>query len=158
MAEPVNITKQLGQLPTKDSENKGVDLCSEEPMFEIKGEGEWFYLNSPLPAKFAKLFASVLNYIDGEYFLITPVEKVKVQVKRHAIVLVDYDFTKGFSNNGDNQDGLTFISSIGTEHAIANTSAVNLLEDAIEIQIERGVIAGLGRACYYRYINQFVTD
>ncbi|MCL1067967.1 DUF1285 domain-containing protein [Shewanella olleyana] len=149
MAEPINIAKQLGQLSTKHSDNNGVELCSETPMLEINGEGEWFYLNSPLPAKFAKLFSSVLNCIDGEFFLITPVEKVKVLVKRHAIVLVDYEA---------NENGLTFISSIGTEHAIANTSAVNLLEDAIEIQIERGVIAGLGRACYYRYINQFVTD
>ncbi|WP_299569434.1 DUF1285 domain-containing protein [uncultured Shewanella sp.] len=150
MAEPINIAKQLGQLSIAHSNNNEVELCSETPMFDINGEGDWFYLNSPLPAKFAKLFSSVLNYIDGEYFLITPVEKVKVLVKRHAIVLVDYDI--------NNQDGITFISSIGTEYAIANISAVILLDDAIEIEIERGVKAGLGRACYYRYINQFVTD
>ncbi len=143
-------SKTQTHLHSKSNIDESAPLCSETPMFDINSEGEWLYLDSPLPAKFAKLFASVLNCINGEYFLITPVEKVKVTVKRHAIVLVDYQL--------DDKDGLTFISSIGTEHAIANISEVALLEDAIEINIERGVKAGLGRACYYRYINQFVTD
>ncbi|WP_119968596.1 DUF1285 domain-containing protein [Shewanella japonica] len=152
MADPINIAEQLGQLsPNNDeSQQSSTPLCSDEPLFNINMQGEWTYLGSPLPKKFAKLFASVLNGIDGKYFLITPVEKVQVTVERHAFVIVDY------IENDDNS--LSLISSIGTEHIINNPSLVRLLEDAIEFPVERGVIAGLGRACYYRYINQFVTD
>ncbi|WP_083698061.1 DUF1285 domain-containing protein [Shewanella sp. UCD-KL21] len=139
--EPLSIASQLGA---------EVDLCSTEPLFDIDQHGDWSYLASPLPTKFAKLFASVLHCIDNEYFLITPVEKVKVSVETHAIFIVDYE---PLANNG-----LTLISSIGTEHQIADIKAVKLLENTIEVPIERGIIACLGRACYYRYINQFVID
>ncbi|WP_227006686.1 DUF1285 domain-containing protein [Shewanella donghaensis] len=138
---PLSIAEQLGS---------DVELCSNEALFDINAKGEWAYLSSPLPTKFAKLFASVLHCIDNEYYLITPVEKVKVNVVNNAIIIVDYIIA---ANNG-----LKLISSIGTEHDMADINMVVLSEEKIEMPIERGITACLGRACYYRYINQFVID
>lgn len=139
--KPISIAGQLGA---------EIDLCSDKPLFDINAQGEWSYLASPLPIKFAKLFASVLHCIDNEYFLITPVEKVKVNVMSNAIIIVDYDVVTNH--------GIKLISSIGTVHDIADISEIVLSENKIEVRIEHGITACLGRACYYRYISQFVIN
>lgn len=48
----------------------------------IAADGTWFYLGTPIgrPA-LVKLFSSVLRRDDGDYFLVTPVEKVGITVE-----------------------------------------------------------------------------
>ncbi len=48
----------------------------------IAADGTWFYLGTPIgrPA-LVKLFSSVLRRDDGDYFLVTPVEKVGLVVE-----------------------------------------------------------------------------
>nr|WP_290544707.1 DUF1285 domain-containing protein [Aestuariivirga sp.] len=48
----------------------------------IAQDGTWFYMNSPIGRKpLVQLFASVLRLdADGKYYLVTPVEKVGIQV------------------------------------------------------------------------------
>jgi uncharacterized protein len=60
---------------------------------EIKRNGQWFYMGTPIgrPA-LVKLFSSVLRRDDdGAYYLVTPVEKVRIRVedKPFLAVLVD---------------------------------------------------------------------
>lgn len=50
---------------------------------EIKRNGQWFYMGTPIgrPA-LVKLFSSVLRHDeDGHYYLVTPVEKVRIRVE-----------------------------------------------------------------------------
>lgn len=50
---------------------------------EIKRNGQWFYMGTPIgrPA-LVKLFSSVLRHDeDGCYYLVTPVEKVRIRVE-----------------------------------------------------------------------------
>lgn len=50
---------------------------------EIKRNGQWFYMDTPIgrPA-LVKLFSSVLRHDDdGCYYLVTPVEKVRIRVE-----------------------------------------------------------------------------
>lgn len=50
---------------------------------EIKRNGQWFYMGTPIgrPA-LVKLFSSVLRHDDdGCYYLVTPVEKVRIKVE-----------------------------------------------------------------------------
>jgi uncharacterized protein len=53
-----------------------------EVLFRIGGDGTWYYLGSPIGRKpLVKLFASVLRKDeDGRTYLVTPVEKVGVEV------------------------------------------------------------------------------
>lgn len=56
--------------------------CGEIDM-EIRGNGQWFYLGTPInrPA-LARLFSTVLRHDeDGHYYLVTPVEKVRIRVE-----------------------------------------------------------------------------
>ncbi|MCA3559866.1 MAG: DUF1285 domain-containing protein [Aestuariivirga sp.] len=56
-------------------------FCGDIDM-RIAQDGTWFYMNSPIGRKpLVQLFASVLRLdADGKYYLVTPVEKVGIQV------------------------------------------------------------------------------
>lgn len=57
------------------------DFCGDIPM-QIKANGQWFYMGTPIgrPA-LVKLFSSILRHDDdGCFYLITPVEKVRIVV------------------------------------------------------------------------------
>ncbi|MDD8057917.1 MULTISPECIES: DUF1285 domain-containing protein [Shewanella] len=129
---------------------EGVVLCSDDVLFHIKANGDWLYLNSPLPAKFAALFSSILHCIDNEYLLITPIEKVKVSVEQHPLILVDY-----LQNTQATQ--LTFSSSIGTQLPPVDIADIIVTDDGIYVPLIRGLTGMLNRACYYRYINEYIS-
>lgn len=124
-------------------------LCTEEVVFKINANGDWFYLGGKLPLKFSKLFASILNRIGEEYFLITPVEKLRVSVEHQALMIVDYH-----SEAGGN---FTLKSSINTEHLVSSFEQFIIAEDSITLTLEREVEARLNRACFYRFIDEFIA-
>ena len=124
------------------------DLCSEAVLFKIDDQGHWFYLDESLPTKFARLFSSILNCINGEYFLITPVEKLKVEVARFPLIAVDYHLLE--------MGRVEVVTALGTQYQIDSIDAFNVKDEEITVLVDRGLVAKLGRACYYRYINQFI--
>ncbi|WOT06508.1 DUF1285 domain-containing protein [Shewanella youngdeokensis] len=124
-------------------------LCADSAIFEIKNNGDWLYQGGALPIKFCTLFASILNRIEGEYYLITPVEKLKVVVASEALVIIDY--------NVDAKGGFTVKSSINTHHYIESFSLFTVTEANINVMTDRGVMAKLNRACFYRFINEFIA-
>lgn len=127
------------------------ELCSDAVLFKIDAQGDWFYLDESLPTKFARLFSSILNHIDGDYFLITPVEKLKVEVAERALIIVDYHLLE--------VGGIEVVTSLDTKHKVDSIEAFEVTDDEITVRVGKGLTAKLGRACYYRYINQFiVTD
>ena len=132
----------------------GVALCSDDILFHIQANGDWLYLDSALPAKFAALFSSILHCIDNEYLLITPVEKVKVTVEAYPFLLVDYQDT---SLDGDSNNQLIFTSSIGTQLSAINIADIIVTDDGIYAPLIRGLVGQLNRACYYRYINEYLS-
>lgn len=126
------------------------DLCDEQVLFKIDSEGHWFYQGSPLPTKFARLFCSILYFQERQYFLITPVEKVKVEVEQEPIKIVDYKVLE----NGQVQ----MTTSLETISTIDSIEALHIYEDKITCRIERDLTASLNRACYYRYIEEFICS
>jgi hypothetical protein len=125
-------------------------LCDDPqaaPLFHIQADGHWHYLGSPLPTKFAKLFSSILYCFDGEHFLITPVEKLRVSVEKMPLVIVAYE---------DGAAGFTLVTSLGSEHEGIQKEDVSLTEDGVFFPLERGLTARLNRACYYRYVSEFI--
>ncbi|MCL1037566.1 DUF1285 domain-containing protein [Shewanella submarina] len=119
---------------------------ADKPMFHIDAEGRWQYLESPLPVKFARLFSSILKCVDGVYQLVTPVERVLVEVELYPLILVDYD-----------KQGSQFkvMTSLGTEF-IVEEQAISCLDENIICSLPDGLSARFNRASYYRFINDFV--
>ncbi|XOV80493.1 MAG: DUF1285 domain-containing protein [Aestuariibacter sp.] len=58
---------------------------------QIKHSGQWFYMGTPIgrPA-LVKLFASVLKKQEQHYYLVTPVEKVGIQVEDVPFVVTEW--------------------------------------------------------------------
>jgi len=66
-------------------------LCENVEM-RIDREGRWFFMNSPIGRKrMVKLFSKVLRLDDdGEYYLVTPVEKIRIEVEERPFLIIDY--------------------------------------------------------------------
>ncbi|RUO36071.1 DUF1285 domain-containing protein [Aliidiomarina shirensis] len=57
----------------------------------IAADGQWFYMNSPIGRHaLVRLFASVLKREGSEYFLVTPAEKVRIQVDDLPFVITTW--------------------------------------------------------------------
>jgi hypothetical protein len=63
--------------------------CGEIDM-RIGADGRWFYMGTPITrAPLVKLFASVLKMEDGRHLLVTPVEKLGIQVEDAPFAAVE---------------------------------------------------------------------
>ena len=67
------------------------DLCEGVEM-RIDREGNWYYQNSIIGRdKLKILFSRILKFENGNYYLVTPVEKVIVKVDIAPYMIVDYE-------------------------------------------------------------------
>ncbi|MCO6393361.1 DUF1285 domain-containing protein [Aliihoeflea aestuarii] len=85
------------------------DFCGDLDM-EIKADGTWFYMGTPIGRMpLVQLFSSVLRKDeDGRTYLVTPVEKVGIRVEDAPFLAVEMDA----SDVGENQV-LTFRTNVG---------------------------------------------
>lgn len=108
------IRKAAGDEITKNSGLPPVHLwnppfCGDLDM-EIKADGTWFYLGTPIgrPA-LVNLFSSVLRKDeDGDTYLVTPVEKIRIRVVDAHFLGVDL-----IMSEKDGEQTLSFQTNIG---------------------------------------------
>ena len=69
-------------------------LCENVEM-KIDRNGRWYFMNSPIGReRMVKLFSKVLRLDkDGEYYLVTPVEKIRIEVEERPFVIIDYQLS-----------------------------------------------------------------
>ena len=93
----------------------------------IARNGTWFYLGTPIGRfELVKLFSSILKVEDGKYFLVTPVEKVGIQVDDAPFIAVDFNEIK---INGEK--ALKFETHVG-DQVIANAkNPIRVERDAV---------------------------
>ena len=102
------------------------DLCEGVEM-KIDREGNWFYQGSIIGRdKLKILFSRILKFEDGNYYLVTPVEKVLVKVDLAPYMIIDYEVDLDHENiilktNLDlsiplNQEHKLEVKKIGDEH------------------------------------------
>lgn len=79
-------------LPPVDKWNP--DFCGDMNLV-IKRDGQWWHEGTPFTrAKLVKLFSSILKKEDNNYFLVTPVEKIGIQVEDVPFVIIDANTTE----------------------------------------------------------------
>jgi hypothetical protein len=115
------IQKQISAAGGKDKkalppvEQWNPDFCGNMNLV-IKRSGQWWHEGTPFTrAKLIQLLASVLKKEGDDYFLVTPVEKIGIQVEDVPFVIIDAN------DNGDiievsTQTGDTF--SLSEEHPV----------------------------------------
>jgi hypothetical protein len=83
----VALAKVRGKLPSRPLPK--LNVCGDIGL-KIGRDGTWSYQGSPITRKpLVKLFASVLRKEDSGYFLVTPVEKVPIEVEATPFVAVE---------------------------------------------------------------------
>ncbi len=136
-------------------ENWHPEFCGELDI-EIKQDGTWFYLGTPIGRiALVQLFSSVLRKDeDGQTFLVTPVEKIKIRVEDAHFIAVEVDI----AGEGDNQI-LTFRTNVGD---VVEAGHDHMLRFAHEDETQgvkpyltiRGRLEALvGRSVMYELVN-----
>ncbi|MHA7866785.1 MAG: DUF1285 domain-containing protein [Salipiger thiooxidans] len=129
-------------------------FCGDIDM-RIARDGTWFYLGSPIGRfELVKLFSSILWREGDEYFLVTPVEKVGIQVDDAPFLATDFEV----SGEGEAQE-LTFRTHVGdeavagAEHPIRVTRDPETGEPAPYVLIRRNLEALIDRKSFYRLVD-----
>lgn len=90
-----DLLQQIGDQKHPPVERWNPPFCGDLNM-QIRRTGDWFYEGTPIgrPA-LVKLFANVLKREGDDYFLVTPVEKVGLQVEATPFIAVGADLVDG---------------------------------------------------------------
>lgn len=121
----------------------------------IARDGTWFHEGSPINRHaLVQLFSSILKTEDGEYFLVTPVEKYRITVEDVPFVAIDVDV----DGNGTEQT-LTFTTHVGDvvtagrDHPIRITQNPETGEPSPYVEVRAGLEARIDRKSFYRMIE-----
>jgi len=122
----------------------------------IDPHGDWYHEGTRIERRpLVNLFASILRREDdGEYYLVTPVEKWRIQVEDAPLLAVDMDI-------GGEGDSRKIVFTLNTGRAVPLDAGhplhVNLDDRSGEprpyLRLERGLSARLSRALFYRLVD-----
>ena len=121
----------------------------------IHRDGRWSHEGDPIRrAALVRLFASILRReADGEYYLVTPVEKWRIKVEALPLHVVDFDL----ANPGSSEQQVWITTNTGQRACIGHDHAL-FFADAGEpgipaVELSHGLAAQFGRAAWYRLVD-----
>jgi len=124
---------------------------------KIMRDGTWFYEGSPIGRKpLVKLFSTVLRREEDGFYLVTPVEKVPIEVEGEPFIAV------AMTREGDGPDQrLTFTTNVDDEVAAGPGHAIGFSAEpegglAPFVEVRDGLRARLSRAVYYELADMTV--
>ena len=146
--------------PGRDAAKLDAALFCGDIDIRIAADGTWFHEGGPIGRKkLVKLFASVLKRDDdGDYWLVTPVERARIQVDDAPFVAVELEAT------GEGRDQrLTFRTNIDAEVTADRDHALNFRlraggEPAPYLALGGGLTALAIRSVYYELVALGVTE
>ncbi|UYP29109.1 DUF1285 domain-containing protein [Pseudomonas sp. Z8(2022)] len=160
MSDPGKAGDLLAQIPK--GEGKGLppvhlwnpDFCGDIDM-RIARDGTWYYQGTPIGRKpMVRLFSTIIRRDGDDYFLITPVEKVGIQVEDAPFVAV----TVQVEGEGEAQV-LRFTTNVedevvaGDEHPIRVQIDLVTLEPSPYILVRRNLEALIHRNVFYQLVD-----
>ena len=125
-----------------------IDMC-------IKADGTWWYQGSVIarPA-LVKLFAGILRHENDQYFLVTPVEKVRIRVEDAPFLVVDADIEQP----GTPAQRVHLRTLTEDCFALGNDHPLKIVSGSKEVRpyvlVRDNLWALLSRACYYRLASE----
>jgi hypothetical protein len=153
--------EKLGeQLPTRQT--KGPPLHLWQPPLSgdidivIQRDGRWFHEGGLIQRKaLLGLFASILRReADGEYYLVTPVEKWRIRVESLPLLIVDFDIEAA----GCADQCLRVTTNTGQRYSVGSDYPLHFpgpdADEAIPaIGLDNGLAARFTRAAWYRLVE-----
>lgn len=119
--------------------------CGEMDLI-IRADGTWVHEGTPIgrPAM-VRLFAGILKREGDRFYLVSPVEKIGIQVEDAPFLAIDADIAP---------DAITFITSVGDRVTAGADHAITLRGTADEprpyVHVRAGLEALIDRKTFYR--------
>lgn len=149
-----SLSQQLGEQSSKNIKKlPPVELwdppyCGEINLL-IKADGSWFYNGTVFKRlSLVKLFASVLKKEGDDYFLVTPVEKVKIQVEDAPFLLTQWHWLDENKKDMVVQTNLDDEFILNEEHPLTVNDKGELY-----VIVRRNLLAKVHRNVYYQWID-----
>lgn len=113
----------------------------------IDRQGTWFYGGSRInrPA-LVKLFASVLWQDDGDYYLITPAEKVRIQVEDQPFVVTQWQRLEN--------DAIEVTTNTDERYQLSSAFPLIIDNKLPAVKIRDGFLARVHRNVYYQWAEE----
>jgi hypothetical protein len=156
--EPDKLAKQfqdeIGAIPEPSLPpvEKWNPAFSGDMDMRIARNGQWFYKGSPLQRQaLVKLFSTILKRDeDGDYYLVTPVEKFRIQVEDAPFV------AHSLEREGEERDQILWLTNnvgdrfrIDDEHPLIVETAPGSDEPAPYVRVRRNLDALVERQTFY---------
>ena len=130
-------------------------FCGDIDM-QILRDGTWLHEGKPIRRKaMVQLFASILSREDdGDYYLVTPVEKVRIQVQDCPFIVVLME------NKGESEtQQISFITNLDesfildSDHPLRVTTDPDTDEPHPVVHVRSGLNGLLGRNVFYQLVE-----
>lgn len=157
-AEPPQMLRGLAEIQAEAASGRRLPPvekwnpphCGSIPM-RIARDGTWFYMGTPIGRpRMVRLFSTVLRRDPGEFVLVTPVERVAIEVEDAPFLAVTMDV----EGEGDRQT-LTFTTNVGdrvtadADHPIRVSENPQTGEPSPYVLVRGGLEARIARAPFY---------
>lgn len=128
--------------------------CGEMDL-RIARDGTWFHEGTPIGrVPLVKLFASILKLEEGRFYLVTPVEKLGIEVEDAPFLVVDF-----WVEACEAGQALTFTTNVGDEVTAGPDHPMRMGHDpatpnpAPYVMVRRGLEARVDRKSFYRLME-----
>ena len=147
-----DIEQQLGT--RRDFDSPPLHLwqpaLSGDIAIRITAEGDWYHEGGKIErAALVRLFASILRREDdGQYYLVTPTEKWRIEVELHPLMVIDINVQ---------EEGGKLVAVLNTGKRVDVDETHRLYPDAAAddiavLQLDHGLTAMFNRAAWYRLV------
>lgn len=115
----------------------------------IKGDGSWFHNGSVFKRlSLVKLLASVLKREQQDYFLVTPVEKIKIYVEDQPFIITQWRF--------EQREGASYLvvnTNLEDEFVVSEQNPVVIKDEELLVLVRRNLWARVHRNVYYQWVE-----
>lgn len=122
----------------------------------IAKDGQWYYQGSPIRRqRLVNLFARIIKREGDEYFLVTPVEKYRIQVEDVPFIAVDIR-----TENDAGTEYLWVDTEVGDtvrldpQHALVLREPPGETQAVPYVEVRAGLLARFHRNLFYRVIDE----
>ncbi len=139
-----------GKIPPLDSWDP--PFCGDMPI-EIKKDGRWYYMDSEITRlSLVKLFATVLIKEGADYFLKTPVEKVRIKVEDAPFMITSWQLL-----GADTGQVMSCIDNLDRKHLLNDKHPLSLKQvnnlNLPYLCLHHGLTAKISRNVYYQWAD-----
>ncbi len=124
------------------------EYCGEMDL-QIKSNGDWYYADTIFKrSALVKLLSSVLKKEENDYFLVTPVEKIKISVEDAPFVLTQWHW------QDENNTCMVVSTNVGDEFILDSEHPLVVTKKGeLYVTVRRNLLAKVHRNVYYQWAD-----